>query len=91
LSSQLERRPVMETLEGTLTERVEALIQVHHPAAAEWGSPHVSTTPRSLAFEKLVAEVAALEDAVRAIALEVEKLSTSGPRSADRTAPTATH
>jgi ubiquinone biosynthesis protein UbiJ len=37
----------------------------------------VSTTPRSLAFEKLVAEVAALEDAVRHIAREVERLSTS--------------
>jgi hypothetical protein len=80
----------METLEGTLTERVEALIQVHHPAEAEWGSPHVSTTPRSLAFEKLVAEVAALEDAVRQIAREVEKLSTSSALSSERTAPTAT-
>lgn len=67
----------MEALERTLTERVEALIEVHRGAAANWGSPHLSTTPRSLALENLAAEVAALEDAVREIALEVQKLSTA--------------
>ncbi|MGZ4289201.1 MAG: hypothetical protein ACXVQQ_03900 [Gaiellaceae bacterium] len=65
----------METLEGTLAERVEALIQLHHPADATWGSPHAATTPLSLAVHNLAAEVAALENAVREIALEVERLS----------------
>jgi hypothetical protein len=37
----------------------------------------LSTTPRSLALENLAAEVAALENAVREIALEVQKLSTA--------------
>jgi ubiquinone biosynthesis protein UbiJ len=69
----------MEALERTLTERVEALIQVQR-RTANWGSPHLSTTPRSLALENLAAEVAALEDAVREIALEVQKLSTARAR-----------
>lgn len=69
----------MEALERTLTERVEALIEVHR-RAANWGSPHLSTTPRSLALENLAAEVAALQEAVREIALEVQKLTTAPAR-----------
>jgi predicted RNase H-like nuclease (RuvC/YqgF family) len=65
----------MESLEGTLTERVEAHISVHHPAEPEWGSPHVTTTPLSLRVENLVREVAHLEEAVREIAREVQRLS----------------
>jgi hypothetical protein len=67
----------MEALVGTLTERVEALIQEQRLSADAWGSPHLSTTPRSLALENLAAEVAALENAVREIALEVQKLATA--------------
>ena len=65
----------MESLEGTLTERVEAHIAVHHPEEPEWGSPHVATTPLSLRVENLVREVAHLEEAVREIAREVQRLS----------------
>ena len=65
----------MESLEGTLIERVEAHISVHHPEAPHWGSPHVAATPLSLRVENLVGEVAELEDAVREIALEVHRLS----------------
>lgn len=65
----------MESLEGTLTERVEAHISVHHPAEPEWGSPHVATTPLSLRVENLVGEVVHLEEAVREIAREVQRLS----------------
>ena len=68
----------MEALVGTLTERVEALIQEQRLSADAWGSPHLSTTPRSLALENLAAEVAALESAVREIAREVQRLSTKG-------------
>lgn len=64
----------MATLEHTLAEKVEALIQTHK-VAVEWGSPHLSVTPISIALHNLAAEVAALEDAVREIALEVQKLS----------------
>jgi hypothetical protein len=67
----------MEALVGTLTERVEALMQVRRLSANEWGSPHLSTTPRSLALENLAAQVANLENAVREIALEVQELSTA--------------
>ena len=64
----------MATLEHTLAEKVEALIQAHK-VAMEWGSPYLSTTPISIAVHNLAAEVAALENAVREIALEVQKLS----------------
>jgi hypothetical protein len=65
----------MESLEGTLTERVEAHISAHHPETHEWGSPHVGTTPLSLRVHNLAGEVSDLEHAVREIAQEVEKLS----------------
>lgn len=60
----------------TLTERVDTLLQAHtHTMPAEWGSPHLSVTPISLTVRKLAATVAALEDAVREIALELDSLS----------------
>ena len=64
----------METLTDTLTERVDRLIQASK-APPEWGSPRVSVTPVSIAIRQLAAETAALEDALREIALEVERLS----------------
>src|SRR5205085_1004547 len=45
---------------------------------SEWGSPHLSTTPTSLAIQELAVQVEALEVAVREIALEVQKLSSPG-------------
>jgi hypothetical protein len=65
----------VESLEGTLIERVEAHISVHHPEAPEWGSPHVASTPLSLRVENLAGEVSELEDAVREIASEVQRLA----------------
>ena len=64
----------MEALTDTLTERVDRLIQAPK-VPREWGSPHLSVTPISVAIRQLAAEAAALEDAVRQIALEVETLS----------------
>lgn len=64
----------METLEHTLAEHVEALIGAHK-VATEWGSPHLSVTPIPIAVHNLAAQIEALKDAVREIALEVQKLS----------------
>jgi hypothetical protein len=58
----------------TLIERVDRLVQARE-ALREWGSPHLSVTPTSLAIEQLAAQVEALQQAVREIALEVQRLS----------------
>jgi predicted sugar kinase len=63
----------METLTNTLIERVEEL--VHARNAPEWGNPLLSTTPTSLAVRELAVRTEALENAVREIALEVQRLS----------------
>jgi hypothetical protein len=41
----------------------------------EWGHPLVSTTPTSVAIRDLALRVEALEEALREIALETQKLS----------------
>jgi hypothetical protein len=66
----------METLKDTLIERVDKL--VHPSKPAEWGNPLLSTTPTSIAIQELAARTQALENAVREIALEVQKLSAQG-------------
>jgi len=55
-------------------ERVDNLVHASK-APHEWGSPHLSVTPTSLAIRELAAEIEALENALREIALEVQKLS----------------
>ena len=60
---------------GTLIERIDKLLEASE-APREWGSPHLSITPTSLAIGELTAQVAALQAAVREIALEVQKPST---------------
>jgi hypothetical protein len=67
----------METLTDTLTERVNTLVEAGK-APSEWGHPHLSTTPTSVRLRELEAEVAALQRAVREIAVEVQKLSNQG-------------
>jgi len=67
----------VETSTDTLIERVDTLIQASK-VPLEWGSPLLSVTPTSIAVAQLAAETAALEDAVREIALEVQRLSTQG-------------
>jgi hypothetical protein len=64
----------LSTIADTLIERVEKLVAAGKPSTG-WGSPHLSTTPSSLAIERLAAQIDALENAVREIALEVQKLS----------------
>ena len=62
----------METLPDTLIERVEKLI---HAGSPEWGNPLLSTTPTSLAVRELAVRTEALEEIVRELALEVQRLS----------------
>jgi predicted sugar kinase len=64
----------METLTNTLIERVEELVHARN-APPEWGNPLLSTTPTSLAVRELAVRTEALENAVREIALEVQRLS----------------
>jgi hypothetical protein len=64
----------METLTDTLMERVNNLVHARD-APPKWGNPLLSTTPTSLAVRELAARTEALENAVREIAVEVEKLS----------------
>jgi predicted sugar kinase len=52
---------------NTLIERVDRLVQGKEPL--------LSTTSTSLAIRELIARYESLEKAVRAIALEVQKLS----------------
>jgi hypothetical protein len=61
----------------SLVERVDMLIEAANVPLG-WGSPRLSTTPTSLALRELVAQVEALERAVREIAFEVQKLSAEG-------------
>jgi hypothetical protein len=68
-----EKGPV-ETLTDTLIKRVDKLVQFSKEPL-EWGNPLLSTTPTSLAVRELAAQVGALANAVREIALEVQKLS----------------
>jgi hypothetical protein len=64
----------VETLTGTLLERVDKLVHTGK-TTGEWGDPRLSVTPTSVAIPQLVAQIEALETAVREIALEVQKLS----------------
>jgi hypothetical protein len=58
----------LEALTDTLIERVDELVKASK-------RPLLSTTPDSVAVRELAAQVNALENAVREIALEVQKLS----------------
>jgi hypothetical protein len=73
-----ELRPNPEVVEeametSSFIERVDQLARARE--APEWGSPHLSVTPTSVAVERLAAEVAALEDVVRDLALELQRLA----------------
>jgi hypothetical protein len=57
-----------ETLTDTLVERMDTLVQAGR-------EPLLSTTSTSVAIRELVARSEALEDVVREIALEVQKLA----------------
>ena len=63
-----------ENLTDTLVERVHKLIDAPN-TPVEWGHPRLSVTPRALAIEQLTQRIEALENALREIALEVQKLA----------------
>ena len=62
----------MDSMTDTLLERVDKLVETSK-------APLLSTTPTSVAVWELAARVAALEEALREIALEVQKLSAGAP------------
>ena len=64
----------MQTKTDTLVERVEKLVHSQKPPSV-WGNPRLSSTPTSLAIRELAIRTEALEDAVREIAREIQKLS----------------
>jgi hypothetical protein len=64
----------LESLADTLMKRVNKLIRPSRPAR-KWGNPLLSTTPTPIAIRELALRTEALENAVREIALEVQKLS----------------
>jgi hypothetical protein len=63
----------LQTLTDTLMERVNKLVQPGRPLG--WGDPLLSATPTAVAIHELAARTEALENAVREIALEVQKLA----------------
>jgi hypothetical protein len=68
----------METLAETLSQRVDELIRTHKSEKL------LSTTGSQAALAELAARTEGLEQAIREIALEIQKLSTqklSTPRS----------
>jgi len=62
----------METLDGTLCERVDELIRSH-----KGRQPLLSTTGAQVAIGELIARSEGLEKAIREVALEVQKLAAS--------------
>ena len=63
----------METLTSTLVERVQALVKTDEPV--QWGHPLLSTTPTPMAINHLAVHLAAAEQALLEIALEVERMA----------------
>jgi hypothetical protein len=61
----------MNTLSSALSERVDEVIRAHQR------QPFLSTMGRTAAIEELERRYAGLEEAVRQIALEVEKLASA--------------
>jgi hypothetical protein len=59
----------METLTGTLSQRVDELVRAHQ------AKPLLSTLGTAASIEELTRRYVGLERAVREIALEVEKLA----------------
>ena len=63
-----------DSLTDTLSERVDKLVQAGKVPLG-WGSPLLSVTPACIAIRQLAVQFEALENAVREVALEVQKLS----------------
>jgi hypothetical protein len=61
----------METLEGTLYQRIDELIEAHK------GEKLLSVTASRAAIDELAARTEGLEKAIREVALEITKLAAS--------------
>jgi hypothetical protein len=61
----------METLSATLSDRVDEVLRAHTTR------PFLSTMGKDARIDELVRRYAGLEEAVREIALEVQKLATT--------------
>ena len=72
----------MESLSSTLVERVQAFVQPDR-SPVEWGSPLLSTTPTPIAIQQLATQLAALQEAMHEIALEVHALTARAAAVAD--------
>lgn len=66
--------PQTKPIADTLVERINALVLANDRPLG-WGNPLSSTTPSSHAIEQLALRTQALEDAVRELALEVQRLT----------------
>jgi hypothetical protein len=64
----------LEISAHTLAEHVDELIPPPSERPLVWGNALLSTTPRSMAIADLALRTVALENAVREIALEVQRL-----------------
>ncbi len=62
----------MESLDATLYERVDSHLSSHKGSGAQ---PLLATTSTYAAIHELIARTEGLEEAIREIALEVEKLA----------------
>ena len=73
----------MGTVTDSLVERVDELVHQPSDRPRVWGNPLLSTTPTSIAIQDLGLRLEALEDAVREIAVEVQKLAGSSRLSSE--------
>lgn len=64
---------LLESVMHTLIERVDELVQHPTERPRTWGNPRVSTTPTAMVIPHLVERIEALEEALREIALELQK------------------
>jgi len=67
----------VETSADTLITRIDELLGSDERPVV-WGNPLLSSTPTSLAIRNLAERTEALENAVREVALEVQRLLTKG-------------
>jgi len=74
MATLIDETVLLPVREARLTERVDELLHAGD-TPLEWGHPLLSTTPTSLATHELAVRTECLNNAVREIAFEVQKLS----------------
>jgi hypothetical protein len=61
------------TVTHSLIERVDELVEQPSERPLVWGNPLLSTTPTSMVIPRLVERIESLEEALREIAVELQK------------------